>query len=105
MESVMYPTPFDPQIDLRPIPLDHLPCQLALMLREAGLTWRQHEECFVRGPDGCIEVPYPFPERFFFTLNLDHFLYLLAPWRKSSKNGFGFPHGVRPVNREKGSQG
>ena len=52
MESVMYPTPFDPQIDLRPIPFDPLPCQLALKLKEAGLTWRRHEECFVRGPVG-----------------------------------------------------
>jgi hypothetical protein len=105
MESILHPTHFDPQLALPLIPFDQRHCQLALKLKEAGLTWRRHEECFVRGPVGCIEGPYPFPKRFYFTLNLDHFLYLLAPWRKSSKNGFGFPHGVRPVNREKGSQG
>jgi hypothetical protein len=100
MESVLYPTAFDPQIGLRPIPFDQRHCQLASKLKEAGLTWRRHEECFVRGPVGCIEGPYPFPGRFYFTLNLDHFLYPLEPWRKSSENGFGFPHGVRSVNRK-----
>ena len=42
------------------------------------MTWRPHVGCFMWDPEGCIEVPSPFPERIYFILNLGHFIRLLG---------------------------
>jgi hypothetical protein len=74
----MKPTPFDPDLDLPPLPFDARICELAARLKTAGLPWRPHVGCFVWDRDYHIAVPSPFPHRIYFILNLGHFLQILG---------------------------
>ncbi len=70
----MKATPFDPGLDLPPLPFEAGHCDLAARLKAAGLPWRPHAGCFVWDRDGRISVPSPFPQRIYFILNLGRFL-------------------------------
>jgi hypothetical protein len=66
--------PFDPQIDLAPIPFEDGLCQQALELKELGLQWHPHVGCFLWDPDRFIIYPSPFPNRVYFVLSLPRFI-------------------------------
>ena len=74
----MKSTPFNPSIDMPPIPFDKKICKLAKQIKDAGLKWNPHVGCFVWDQDEIIEVPSPFPERIYFILNLNHFVRILG---------------------------
>ncbi len=69
----MKQTPFDPEVDLAPLPFEPSHCEMAAALKAAGLPWRPHVGCFVWDRDGHIPAPSPFPNRIYFILNLGRF--------------------------------
>ncbi len=66
--------PFDPAVDLAPIPFRDDLCRLARELRDQGLVWKPHVGCFVWDPDAHIDAPSPFPGRIYFILSMARFL-------------------------------
>jgi len=74
----MKSTPFDPEKDFAPIPLDKNMRQLAQELKSHGLVWQPQVGSFVWDPENTIPVPSPFPDRIYFVLNLNHFLKILG---------------------------
>jgi len=70
----MKSTPFNPEIDIAPIPFTDQVFQTAKLMKEKGLKWQPHVGCFVWDEKQIIEVSSPFPNRVYFILNLGHFL-------------------------------
>lgn len=70
----MKPIPFDPESDKAPIPFHTKILELALELKQAGLTWQPHPGCFVWDPERRIPVASPFPGNVYFVLSIPRFL-------------------------------
>ena len=70
----MQPVAFNPAADLAPTPFDAELCELARVLKQAGLPWRPHVGCFVWDPDRHIKPASPFPDNIYFILSLPRFI-------------------------------
>ena len=70
----MKPIPFDPAIDLAPLPFDQAHLNLAREMKQRGLVWSPHVGCFVWDHEGRIEVESPFPLGVYFILSLPRFI-------------------------------
>jgi hypothetical protein len=70
----MKPMPFNPDMDIAPIPFDHKHLQLAREMKQRGLAWKPHVGCFVWDCDEHIKAESPFPMRVYFILSLPRFI-------------------------------
>jgi hypothetical protein len=70
----MKPMPFNPDMDIAPIPFDQKHLQLAREMKQRGLAWKPHVGCFVWDYDEHIEAESPFPMRVYFILSLPRFI-------------------------------
>ena len=70
----MKPMPFNPDMDMAPIPFDQKHLQLAREMKQRGLAWKPHVGCFVWDCDEHIEAESPFPMRVYFILSLPRFI-------------------------------
>jgi hypothetical protein len=70
----MKPMPFNPDMDIAPIPFDQKHLQLAREMKQRGLAWKPHVGCFVWDYDEHIKAESPFPMRVYFILSLPRFI-------------------------------
>lgn len=70
----MKPIPFNPAMDMAPIPFGRKHLQLAREMKKRGLAWKPHEGCFVWDYDEHIEAESPFPIRVYFIFSLPRFI-------------------------------
>ena len=66
--------PFNPAMDMAPIPFDQKHLQLAREMKKCGLAWKPHVGCFVWDYDEHIEAESPSPMRVYFILSLPRFI-------------------------------
>jgi hypothetical protein len=80
------PIAFDPETDLAPIPFDQRTLELALKLKNAGLTWHPHVGCFVWDKNRRIQPDSPFPKHVYFILSLPRFIDIFGSTEAIEKN-------------------
>jgi hypothetical protein len=70
----MKPIPFNPAVDMAPIPFDGKHLELAREMKQRGLVWTPHVGCFVWDHEKHIQPESPFPMRVYFILSLPRFI-------------------------------